>query len=127
MSEHHGKVHWSELATREVDKAIAYYSEVCGWTFEAMDMGDMGTYHVANRDGVPTAGLFDMAAMPGMEELPAHWMTYLAVSDLDASLAATKAHGGQIIREAFEVPDVGRMAVISDPGGAVVSLMTPSS
>lgn len=127
MSEHHGKVHWSELATREVDKSIAYYSETLGWTFEAMDMGEMGTYHVGNNGGVPTVGIFDMKDMPGMEEVPAHWMTYLAVSDLDASMEKTKAHGGQVVREAFEVPGVGRMAVVSDPGGAVISLMTPSA
>jgi len=127
MSEHHGKIHWSELATRKVDAAVAYYTEVCGWSFEAMDMGEMGTYHVGSRDGVPTAGVFNMDDMPGMEELPAHWMTYLAVSDLDASLAATKAHGGQVIREAFDVPGVGQMAVVADPGGAVVSLMVPEN
>ena len=127
MSEHHENIHWTELATRDVDKAIAYYSALCGWKFEATDMGEMGIYHVGSLNGVPKVGLFDMATMPGMEELPAHWMTYLAVSDLDASLAKTKAHGGQIIREAFDVPDVGRMAVVADPGGAVVSLMTPAS
>ena len=127
MSEHHGKVHWTELATREVDKSIAYYSEVCGWTFEAMDMGDMGMYHVGSNNGVPTVGIYNIADMPGMEDTPPHWMSYLAVSDLDASVAKTKAHGGQIIRDAFEVPDVGRMAIVADPGGAVVALMTPAS
>jgi predicted enzyme related to lactoylglutathione lyase len=126
MNEHHGKVHWNELATREVDKAVAYYTDICGWEFEAVDMG-MGLYHVGNLNGVPTAGIFDMSDMPGMEELPAHWMAYLAVTDLDASLASTKAHGGAVVRDPFEVPGVGRMAVVSDPGGAVLSLMVPSS
>ena len=127
MSEHHGKIHWNELASRDLDKAIAYYTEVCGWTVEAMDMGEMGVYHVASLDGVPMAGLCDIASMPGMEDMPAHWMTYLAVSDLDASLATTKAHGGQIVSEPVEVPGVGRMAVTKDPGGAIVSFITPES
>ncbi len=126
MSEHHGNIHWNELATREVDKSIAYYTEVCGWEFKAEDMGDMGMYHVGHHKGVPTVGIFDMAGMPGMEDVPPHWMTYLAVDDLDAAVAATTKHGGQIVREAFEVPNVGVMAVVSDPGGAMISLMKPA-
>jgi predicted enzyme related to lactoylglutathione lyase len=85
-------------------------------------MGE-GPYHVGSLDGAPIAGIFQK---PEEDDLPVSWMTYLAVSDLDAALADTKKHGGKIIRETFEVPGVGRMAVVSDPGGAVLSLMTPS-
>jgi len=57
-------------------------------------------------------------------EIPSHWMTYFAVDDTDATAAKAKALGGNVNAEPFEIP-VGRMAVLSDPGGAHFSVLNP--
>ncbi len=127
MSETHGTVIWSELMTRDVEGARRYYADRLGWRIEAMPMaGDAGDYLVAFRGDEMVAGLVDMTAMPGMEGLPPHWFTYFAVDDVDAAAEATAAAGGTVIRPPFDVPGVGRIAILHDPTGAAMGLMTPS-
>lgn len=125
MSETHGTIHWTELNTRDVDKAIAYYSKICGWTFDKMPMGD-ADYHIAMMGERMVAGVFDLTAMPEMKDLPSHWLTYLAVDDVDAAAQETVEMGGGIIRAAWDVEGVGRIAILSDPSGAGFGLMTPA-
>jgi predicted enzyme related to lactoylglutathione lyase len=125
MSDTHGKVWWTELMTRDVEGARAYYGKVCGWAWESMPMEDSGDYWLGLRDGVPLVGMMDMTGMPGMDEVPPHWFSYFAVDDVDAAVRATKASGGTVIREPFDVPGTGRIAILEDPTGAAMGLMTP--
>jgi predicted enzyme related to lactoylglutathione lyase len=126
MSETHGTVHWNELATRDVGAAKDYYAGVCGWTYEDMPMGE-GTYTIAKLGEKMVGGIFDMAAMPGMEQVPPNWMMYLAVDDVDAAAAQTTAGGGRVMRAPWDVPMVGRIAIVTDPTSAVVGLITPAA
>lgn len=125
MSDMHGAIWWSELMTRGVEPAKAYYGAVCGWSWETMPMGE-GDYHVASANGRPVAGAMDMSDLPGMEGLPPHWFTYIAVDDVDAAARATEERGGTVIRAPWDVPGVGRIAIVEDPAGAAVGLMTPA-
>ena len=126
MSQIHGTVWWSELMTRDVDAAREYYARVCGWDFDEMPM-DGGAYLVAMAHGKPVAGLMDMTGLDGMEDVPPHWFTYLAVDDLDVAMDAHRAHGGQVMRPPFDVDGVGRIAIVADPTGAAVGIMRPVS
>ena len=123
-SDPHGSVWWNELMTRDAEAAKAYYHDVLGWEFETMPMSE-GVYHVAKRAGTPVAGILDMSGVEALAQLPPHWFTYLAVADLDQALEKTRNEGGRIQREPFEVPQVGRIAIVTDPTGAAVGLMTP--
>lgn len=125
MSENHGSVWWSELATRDVKAARDYYATVCGWSYDETPM-DGSVYNVARIGERMIAGIFDMSDMPGMDDVPPYWMTYLAVDDVDRSVEQTRAAGGSVIREPFDVKEVGRVAIVKDPTGAVVGMMTPS-
>lgn len=125
MSDFHGVVWWSELMTRDVPAALKYYETVCGWSFDTMPT-DNGDYYVAMKGDQPMAGILDMTGLPGMEEAPAHWFTYLAVDDLEAAVSETTAQGGAILRPPSEVPGIGRIAIIADPTGAAVGIMTPA-
>ena len=126
MSGTHGKIVWSELMTRDLEAAKAFYARVAGWSFEVMPMAE-GDYHVASANGEMAAGLMDLSDMPGMEGTPPHWFTYIAVDDVDAAVEATRSAGGQVHRAPWDVPGVGRIAIIGDATGATVGLMTPSS
>jgi predicted enzyme related to lactoylglutathione lyase len=125
MSEQHGTVLWNELATRDVAAAKAYYADVCGWSYEEVPMDD-GTYVVAKLGERMIAGIFDMGVSDEMRDLPPHWMTYLAVDDVDAAAEQTRTSGGEVLRAPWDVPRVGRIAMVRDPSGGVVALMTPS-
>lgn len=123
MSDTHGTVHWSELMTPDVPKALAYYGEVCGWTFDMMPMPE-GDYRIGMQGETPMAGIMGMESMP--KDMPPHWLTYLAVDDVDKAVAHTKNAGGQVFRDSVDVQGVGRFAIVSDPTGAAVGLITPS-
>ena len=119
----HGTVHWSECVTGDVEAAKAHYAAMLGWTFEGMEM-EGGTYWVAKLGDTFVAGLMSRDSLPGV---PAHWMTYLAVDDLDAALQTAKETGGRVEREPWDVPGVGRIAMVSEPGGALAGIMQPAS
>ena len=122
MSETHGTVSWNELNSNDIQKSLDYYTKLMGWTVQTVDMG-MGDYHIFMKGDQMIGGA--SAIMPEMGEVPDHWLTYLNVDDVDASVAETVAMGGKIINGPFDVPETGRMCILHDPTGAVVGLMTP--
>lgn len=121
----HGQFYWNELMTRDAEKAKAFYADCVGWTYDEMKMGDGPSYWVAKAGGGPAGGIFTMAG-PDFEGVPEHWLPYLHVDDVDAAIAKATAAGANIMRPPFEVPGIGRIAIIQQPGGAVIGWMTPA-
>jgi uncharacterized protein len=119
----HGVVCWSELSVRDIARAQKFYADTLGWRFEAMPMPDM-TYWIILSGDARVGGMFEMTG-PQFEGVPEHWLTYIAVDDIDARLKKAVDAGAKICKEAFDIPGVGRMAVLAEPGGAVVAWMTP--
>ncbi len=116
---------WTELMSRDVDTARAFYEQVLGWEVIGQDMGPMGTYWVVR--GGENGGWAGMMTMPPdvPEMVPNHWATYFAVEDVAATLAKINEHGGQTVQEPFAIPGVGTMAVVHDPAGGNFSVMQP--
>lgn len=127
MTDFHGKIWWSELMTRDVEAARDYYQSVCGWTITGMPMPNNETYYLCKLGDQPVAGIMDMGHLTHMADIPPHWFTYLAVRDVNAAVAETRRGRGRIIRDCFDVPGVGRIAIILDPSGAAVGLITPAA
>lgn len=121
----HGDIHWTELMAWDTDTARAFYGATAGWTFVDNPMGPELPYILAMKGGAPVAGLMQMTK-PEFEGVPSHWMTYIAVDDIDQTVEAAKAAGATIKSGPFDVPNVGRIAMIQDPGGAVIGMMTPA-
>jgi uncharacterized protein len=119
----HGSFYWNELMTWDVEQAKRFYGASIGWTFEAMPMAN-GTYWLAKMDEKAVAGIFPLSR-PEFEGVPEGWMSYLAVDDVDARIETAKAAGAKVMREPFEVPDVGRIAILKEPGGAGIGWITP--
>ncbi|SIO08635.1 VOC family protein [Vannielia litorea] len=122
MSLNHGKVWWTELMTHDAEAARAFYEATCGWRFEVVPTSG-GAYHVAHAHGGRVAGI--IALPESMAGVSPHWFTYLAVDDVDATVAETGDLGGELLREPFDIPHAGRIAIVKDPSGATVGLMTP--
>ena len=121
----HGTFFWNELMTWSVDKAKAFYSDTLGWHYESHPMADGGTYTLCKAGDAMAAGIFEMTPGTGFDGVPDHWFSYITVDDVDARLAGVAAAGGEVCRPAFDVPDVGRFAVVKDSGGAFIGWVTP--
>jgi predicted enzyme related to lactoylglutathione lyase len=118
----HGTFCWNELVTRDVEGAKKFYTEVLGW--KAVDTGMPEMDYTLFNVGEENAG--GLMAMPPdvPAEVPAHWMSYIAVDDVDAAAKKVTECGGEVFHGPQDIPEVGRFCIIKDPTGAVVSLIT---
>jgi predicted enzyme related to lactoylglutathione lyase len=121
----HGTFSWVDLATTDQEGAKAFYGELFGWEGEDMPAGEGVTYTMYRLGGQYVA-----ASGPQMEDekaagIPPHWNSYVTVDDVDATAARATELGGAVLAGPFDVFDAGRMAVVRDPTGAVVSLWEP--
>ena len=119
----HGTFYWNELMTRDAEKAKKFYGDTVGWTYDAMPM-ENGTYWVAKANGEAAGGIF-LLSSPQFDGVPESWMAYLAVDDVDARVKKAQAAGAKLMRPIFDVPGVGRIAILTEPGGAGIGWITP--
>jgi predicted enzyme related to lactoylglutathione lyase len=112
-----GTFSWIELATTDADAAKRFYGGVFGWKFEDMPSGPDMVYTFASVAGGPVGALYKMGK--DMKGVPTHWASYITVENADDSAKKITAAGGKLVKAPFDVMDVGRMAVVEDPAGAV--------
>lgn len=112
---------WIDLTTSDVERAKQFYGAVFGWTFETGGP-EYGGYVTAFQGERVVAGL--MHNDPKWNA-PDFWTTYLHTADADATVAAATAAGGQSCVATMDIPDKGRMALLTDPTGAFVGLWQP--
>lgn len=124
--EHHvGKVIFVELVTPDIDVAKQFYARLFGWTFRDTH-SDGKQYAEALLDGRPVAGLFQRNFPAGRQRQPA-WLSFMAVSDVDAAKETAIQHGAKVLFEPHDLPDRGREAIFADPQGAVFAVLASSS
>jgi predicted enzyme related to lactoylglutathione lyase len=116
-----GQFIWNELHTTDVTKALLFYEKVVGFSHRAMDMGPGGVYHVLSTGGVERGGVTHWLA-PGA---PPHWLPYVHVDDVDATLGRATRHGGTVLFGPEEIPGVGRLGGFTDPTGAALAMIKP--
>ncbi|MEV7543780.1 VOC family protein [Streptomyces sp. NPDC089915] len=102
--------------------ALDFYRDLFGWQGE-VGPAETGGYSVCTLKGRPVAGIM-RATEPGM---PTVWTTYLATDSVDATLKAATHAGATVMMGAQDVMDLGRMAVVQDPTGAVFGLWEPGT
>lgn len=108
---------WIELGTTDVDAARAFYTGLFGWTAEDVPASE-GTYTLFKLGDHDVGGLYPMSAAQHEQDLPPHWLNYVAVEDADATVERARAAGGTVLVEPSSTPGIGRMAVVQDPLGA---------
>lgn len=116
-----GAVVWNECMSFDADRARRFYSEVFGFTYHRID--GVGDYTSIDGEG-PWGAMGGMGALEPSIPLqpPAHWLTYFQVADASSTAATASAAGGRVRVPPFDAP-FGRMAVLSDPQGAVFAIM----
>ncbi|MEW1657432.1 MULTISPECIES: VOC family protein [unclassified Streptomyces] len=118
-----GALIWNELNTTERSAASAFYKAAFG--IESAAAEGIEHYNTLQVAGHPVGGVQPMPEhLPA--DTPSHWLTYFAVPDTDAAVAKVLKAGGSTIVEPFDMV-VGRIAVLTDPQGAVFALIHPKS
>src|SRR6267378_2046605 len=110
---------WADLSTPDAKRATDFYSGLFGWQIVADEKDKSGYLHIKNGEyfigGVPPSA----HRQPGV---PPHWLAYFWVDDIDSSAAKAKQMGAKPYLEPTTIENVGRMAVIADPQGAVLAV-----
>lgn len=119
----HGTICWRELATSDSPKAQEFYKKLFGWNLEQSKVTEMD-YKEIVLDNKACGGVMQMTKEWGDPLPPSHWMTYIAVDDVDAAANKIKEKGGGVCVEPFDAPGVGRISIANDPSGATFSLIT---
>ncbi len=119
-----GAMTFHEVYTRDATKARAFYASVFGLESKRLDEPNIEYWTLSK--GTKTAfGVMQMSDQFG-KDVPSHWNTYFAVTDVDASAKTVTSLGGQVAAPPFDTP-YGRIAVVVDPLGAAFCLMTPTA
>ncbi len=114
---------WFEVLTRDVTAMQRFYGGFFDWKARTAPLAEGGEYTELLLGDTSVAG---MMAMPeGLEGVPASWLTYFRVEDLDAAVRTAEGEGGSVNVAAQRVEGVGRFAVLTDPQGAVFALIEP--
>lgn len=114
-----GTINWFDLTVTNAEPIRDFYKSVVGWETSPVDMGGYNDFCMHPEDAGPVAGVCN--AKGGNSGLPAQWIMYITVSNLDASIKNCVELGGKVI---FGPKPMGknRYCVIQDPAGAVCGL-----
>lgn len=121
----HGTFCWMELNSTNVETCKTFYTQLFGWNLSPskavpdspMEYTEFGVGE--ERCG----GMFEMPK-EHFGDAPSHWMAYVAVDNVDESVAKVEELGGKVCVPPSDIPNVGRFSVVNDPSGATLSLIT---
>jgi len=117
-----GEICWRELATKDLTKAMDFYSELFGWKLEQSKVTPMD-YKEIIIDGKAAGGMMQIDEKWGDTPPPSHWSNYIAVENADTTSEKIKAEGGRVEVGPFDAPGVGRIAIAADPSGTPFAII----
>ncbi len=118
-----GRIVWTDLTVKDAEQLRDFYAAVADWRFEPVPMGAYADFNMIPRDsGGPAAGICH--ARGTNAGLPAQWLVYISVSDLDRAIRECELRGGRVINGPRSMGEQ-RFCVIQDPAGAVAGLIGP--
>jgi predicted enzyme related to lactoylglutathione lyase len=120
-----GSFIWYELMSPDVDGSKTFYDAVVGWSIETSSTFPNGYRMIGREDGKFAGGV-----MPLTDEMRAHgarpvWLGYIGVAGVDAIAKEIEEDGGSVLMPPFDIPNVGRVAMVTGPEGAPFYLMDP--
>lgn len=127
MPNPHGSFIWYELLTKDARAAKAFYDSVVGWNIDAEPAPGGMDYRMINAADGAAGGVMQLDAEMLANGARPVWLGYLGVDDVDASVAAIVAAGGKVHLPAFDIPGVGRLAMVADPQGVPFYVMRGAS
>lgn len=125
-SKQQGSHIWYELMTTDPVAAKVFYEAIVpGWTIGERNPGDLDYRMIGRSDGGNAGGVLGLSQSDVSQGARPIWMGYISVDDVDATVTQIEAKGGKSIMSAFEVPGVGRIAMVADPQGNPFYVMKP--
>jgi uncharacterized protein len=126
MSNPHGSFIWYELMSKDPEASKKFYDDVVGWNIGPKMPGEIDYRMIAAPDG-NVGGVLRLS-----DEMIQHgarpiWLGYLGVGDVDGTIAKVAAAGGKVLMPAWNIPDVGRIAMVTDPQGIPFYVMRGAS
>ena len=117
---------WYELITPDPAGTKAFYDAVVGWNVDAQSNFPNDYRMIGRSDGKFAGGV-----LPLTDEMREHgarpiWLGYILVPDVDRSVQDIEQAGGKALMPAFDIPNVGRVAMVTDPQGAPFYIMKPT-
>jgi hypothetical protein len=116
---------WSELMTSDTDAAKKFYTNLFGWGTDVTKNPAGFDYTHWTAGDTQIGGM--MAISAEMGPIPPHWMNYVSTTNCDETARKATQLGGKPIQPPFDIPEVGRMAVLRDPQGAVFCIIQMTS
>jgi len=128
-----GQLVWRDLTVDDADGVRDFYEKVVGWKVTPLGMPapedgpgageDYSDYVMESvaPDGTTDAVAGVCHARGTNRGIPAQWLMYVRVADMDAAVAAAVAEGGKVVHGPRSMGN-GTLAVVEDPAGAVLGL-----
>jgi predicted enzyme related to lactoylglutathione lyase len=121
MASPYGAFVWYELLTTDTAAAKIFYGKVIGWGAQPSPVPGVA-YTLFAAGEIPVSGLMDLPDSARQMGAPPHWIGYVGVEDVDTTAERVKRLGGNVVVAAEDIPEVGRLAVVTDPQGAAFAL-----
>ena len=116
---------WYELITPDPVGAKEFYDAVVGWAIEPQPSGEMDYRMIGRSDGGFAGGVMRLTDDMASRGARPVWLGYVYVDDVDASVASIEGAGGKALLPPFDIPNIGRIAMVADPQGAPFYVMKP--
>jgi predicted enzyme related to lactoylglutathione lyase len=120
-----GEFIWYELMTPDPEGSKAFYEAVVGWKIGDAVAEYNGYRMIGRSDGGSAGGMLPLTAEMQQHGARPLWLSYILVPDVDRSVTEIEAAGGKALMPPFDVPNVGRVAMVTDPQNAVFYIMKP--
>ena len=117
---------WYELMTSDPEGSKAFYDALVGWEIGDAAPEFNGYRMIGRSDGGYAGGVLPLTAEMQQHGARPSWLGYLHVSDVDESARRIEQDGGKTLMAPFDIPKVGRVAMVADPQGAPFYIMTPT-
>jgi predicted enzyme related to lactoylglutathione lyase len=116
---------WVGLAASDPDVAKTFYQGLFGWRPEERVAAGIGEFTTMRLGSKAVALVYRQTAEARAARVPPHWTSFVSVKVADRAEARAAELGGTVVRDSFEVGELGRVATVRDPTGAIVSLWEP--
>lgn len=113
-----GRIIHFEIPSDSPEKLTSFYSEIFGWTYQKY--GDM-EYWLAGTGDKDKPGI-DGAITRRSENVP-YTVNTVEVNSIDQARQLIQQHGGQVLSDTMDIPDVGKFAYCKDPEGNIFGIL----
>jgi predicted enzyme related to lactoylglutathione lyase len=117
-----GNFCWVELGTGDSAAAERFYGRLFGWQSREGQVGTGAPYTLLSLGSRDVAGLYELSQAQVTRGIQPHWLSYVRVVEADRAGELVRVFGGSLLSGPTEIPEMGRMAVVADPAGAIFAL-----